>query len=142
VFGGGVMSSSGAQRFPVRGKSTAARNVVIHGGQVLSTYTHVSDQWSTYGTKIALAGPSLTSRCDGAPRAGGIRFAFLGGLRLPEMRCSIRCSARPLSRSRCVSSGGWSTGSGPADRTVPGAGDPDEPRQLSAPARCVPQGVW
>ena len=26
--------------------------MVIHGGQVLSTYTHVSDQWSTYGTKI------------------------------------------------------------------------------------------
>ena len=26
--------------------------MVIHGGRVLSTYTHVSDQWSTYGTKI------------------------------------------------------------------------------------------
>jgi TnpA family transposase len=52
VFGGGVMSSSDGQRFPVRGKSTTARNMVIHGGQVLSTYTHVSDQWSTYGTKI------------------------------------------------------------------------------------------
>ncbi|MFI6538020.1 Tn3 family transposase [Nonomuraea sp. NPDC050547] len=23
----------------------------IHGGRVLSTYTHVSDQWSPYGTK-------------------------------------------------------------------------------------------
>jgi TnpA family transposase len=52
VFGGGVMSSSDGQRFPVRGKSVTARNMVIHGGQVLSTYTHVSDQWSTYGTKI------------------------------------------------------------------------------------------
>jgi TnpA family transposase len=52
VFGGGVMSSSDGQRFPVRGKSTTARNMVIHCGQVLSTYTHVSDQWSTYGTKI------------------------------------------------------------------------------------------
>jgi TnpA family transposase len=52
VFGGGVMSSSDGQRFPLRGKSTTARNMVIHGGQVLSTYTHVSDQWSTHGTKV------------------------------------------------------------------------------------------
>ncbi|GAA5768942.1 Tn3 family transposase [Streptosporangium roseum] len=40
------------QRFPVRGKTLAGRTMVIHGGQVPSTYTHVSDQWSTYGTKI------------------------------------------------------------------------------------------
>jgi TnpA family transposase len=52
VFGGGTMSSSDGQRFPVRGKTLTGRNMVIHGGQVLSTYTHVSDQWSTYGTKI------------------------------------------------------------------------------------------
>jgi TnpA family transposase len=52
VFGGGTMSSSDGQRFPVRGKSTTAREMVIHGGQVLSTYTHVSDQHSTYGTKV------------------------------------------------------------------------------------------
>jgi TnpA family transposase len=29
--------------------------MVIHGGRVLSTYTHVSDQWSTYGTKQIVA---------------------------------------------------------------------------------------
>ncbi|GII94365.1 DDE transposase [Sinosporangium siamense] len=52
VFGGGTMSSSDGQRFPVRGRSTTARTMVVHGGQVLSTYTHVSDQWSTYGTKV------------------------------------------------------------------------------------------
>ncbi|WP_431903757.1 Tn3 family transposase [Nonomuraea sp. bgisy101] len=52
VFGGGTMSSSDGQRFPVRGKSVTGRTMTIHGGQVLSTYTHVSDQWSTYGTKI------------------------------------------------------------------------------------------
>lgn len=50
-FGGGTMSSSDGQRFPVRGKSLTAREMNIHGGRVLSTYTHVSDQWSTYGTK-------------------------------------------------------------------------------------------
>jgi TnpA family transposase len=52
VFGGGTMSSSDGQRFPVRGKSLSGRDMIIHGGKVLSTYTHVSDQWSTYGTKI------------------------------------------------------------------------------------------
>jgi TnpA family transposase len=52
VFGGGTMSSSDGQRFPVRGKSLSARDMIIHGGRVLSSYTHVSDQWSTYGTKI------------------------------------------------------------------------------------------
>ncbi len=52
VFGGGTMSSSDGQRFPVRGKSLSGRDMIIHGGRVLSTYTHVSDQWSTYGTKI------------------------------------------------------------------------------------------
>ncbi|MFC4899487.1 Tn3 family transposase [Streptosporangium amethystogenes subsp. fukuiense] len=54
VFGGGTMSSSDGQRFPVRGKSTTARQMPIHGGKVLSTYTHVSDQHSTYGTKILI----------------------------------------------------------------------------------------
>ena len=52
LFGGGIMSSSDGQRFPVRGKSLSARDMIIHGGRVLSSYTHVSDQWSTYGTKI------------------------------------------------------------------------------------------
>jgi hypothetical protein len=54
-FGGGTMSSSDGQRFPVRGKSLTGRDMIIHGGRVLSTYTHVSDQWSTYGTKQIVA---------------------------------------------------------------------------------------
>jgi TnpA family transposase len=53
AFGGGTMSSSDGQRFPVRGKSTTARAMNIHfADQGLSTYTHVSDQHSTYGTKV------------------------------------------------------------------------------------------
>jgi TnpA family transposase len=52
TFGGGTMSSSDGQRFPVRGKTLTGREMTIDGGQVLSTYTHVSDQWSTYGTKV------------------------------------------------------------------------------------------
>ena len=52
VFGGGTMSSSDGQRFPVRGTSLSGRDMIIHRGRVLSTYTHVSDQWPTYGTTI------------------------------------------------------------------------------------------
>jgi len=53
VFGGGTMSSSDGQRFPVRGKSITARAMNVHfADRGLSTYTHVSDQHSTYGTKV------------------------------------------------------------------------------------------
>ena len=55
VFGSGTLSSSDGQRFPVRGKTLTGRDMVIHGGQVLSTYTHVTDQHTTYGTKIIVA---------------------------------------------------------------------------------------
>jgi TnpA family transposase len=47
------MSSSDGQRFPTRGKSLTARAMNIHfADQGLSTYTHVSDQHSTFGTKV------------------------------------------------------------------------------------------
>jgi TnpA family transposase len=55
VFGGGTVSSSDGQRFPVRGKTLTGREMTVFGGQVLSTYTHVSDQHSTYGTKVIVA---------------------------------------------------------------------------------------
>jgi TnpA family transposase len=55
MFGTGTPSSSDGQRSPVRGKTTTGREMTIHGGQVLSTYTHVTDQHSTYGTKIIVA---------------------------------------------------------------------------------------
>jgi TnpA family transposase len=42
------MSSSDGQRFPVRGKSLTS----FFADAGLSTYTHVSDQHSTYGTKV------------------------------------------------------------------------------------------
>lgn len=49
---GGTMSSDG-QRFPTRGKSVTARAMNVHfAEQGLSTYTHVSDQHSTFGTKL------------------------------------------------------------------------------------------
>jgi TnpA family transposase len=53
AFGGGTLSSSDGQRFPVQGKSTTARAMKKYfAGQGLSTYTHVSDQHSTFGTKV------------------------------------------------------------------------------------------
>lgn len=53
VFGGGTMSSSDGQRFPTRGKTITARAMNVHfAEQGLSTYTHVSDQHSTFGTKV------------------------------------------------------------------------------------------
>jgi TnpA family transposase len=55
VFGTGTLPSSDGQRFPVRGKTTTGQEMTIYGGQVLSTYTHVTDQHATYGTKIIVA---------------------------------------------------------------------------------------
>jgi TnpA family transposase len=53
VFGGGTLSSSDGQRFPTRGKSTTARAAKKwFADQGLSAYTWVSDQFTTYGTKI------------------------------------------------------------------------------------------
>ncbi|MDG3017226.1 Tn3 family transposase [Speluncibacter jeojiensis] len=56
VFGSGTVSSSDGQRFPTRGKSVTARALsryFAHEG--LSTYTHVTDQHTIYGTKIIVA---------------------------------------------------------------------------------------
>ncbi|GAA2636501.1 hypothetical protein GCM10010411_89650 [Actinomadura fulvescens] len=56
VFGSGTLSSSDGQRFPTRGKSVTARALsryFAHEG--LSTYTHVTDQHTTYGTKVIVA---------------------------------------------------------------------------------------
>ena len=39
----------------MRGKSLTGREMTVFGGQVLSTYTHVSDQHSTFGTKVIVA---------------------------------------------------------------------------------------
>jgi TnpA family transposase len=56
VFGGGTLSSSDGQRFPTKGKSLTARVLSRYFAQEgLSTYTHVSDQHSTYGAKVIVA---------------------------------------------------------------------------------------
>ncbi len=53
VWGGGTMSSSDGQRFPMRGKSLTARAMSRYFvDEGVATYTHVSDQHSTYGTKV------------------------------------------------------------------------------------------
>jgi TnpA family transposase len=56
VFGGGTLSSSDGQRFPTKGKSLTARALSGYfADEGLSTYTHVSDQHATYGTKVIVA---------------------------------------------------------------------------------------
>ncbi len=53
VWGGGTMSSSDGQRFPMRGKSLTARAMSRYFvDEGVATYTHVSDQHTTYGTKV------------------------------------------------------------------------------------------
>ncbi|MGH3254251.1 MAG: Tn3 family transposase [Streptosporangiaceae bacterium] len=53
-FGTGTLSSSDGQKFPVKGKSLTAVHLSRHfaRGHGVSTYTHVSDQHSTFDTKV------------------------------------------------------------------------------------------
>ena len=56
AWGGGTLSSSDGQRFPTKGKSLTARALSRYFvDEGISTYTHVSDQLSTYGTKVVVA---------------------------------------------------------------------------------------
>lgn len=56
IFGAGTLSSSDGQRFPTRGKSVTARALSRYfANEGLSTYTHVTDQHATYGTKVIVA---------------------------------------------------------------------------------------
>ena len=53
LWGGGTLSSSDGQRFPQRGRSLTARALSRYFlDEGTTTYTHVSDQHSTYGTKV------------------------------------------------------------------------------------------
>ena len=57
MFGAGTMSSSDGQRFPVAGRSLNARHLSRYfaNGQGISSYTHVSDQHSTFATRVIVA---------------------------------------------------------------------------------------
>lgn len=56
MFGSGTLSSSDGQQFPTRGKSITARHLNKYFiSQGISTSTHVSDQHSTFGTKVIVA---------------------------------------------------------------------------------------
>jgi len=54
LWGGGTLSSSDGQRFPVSGKiRSAAAQVKYFGyGKGVTFYTHTSDQYSQYGSKV------------------------------------------------------------------------------------------
>jgi TnpA family transposase len=56
AWGEGTFSSSDGQRFPTKGKSLTARALSRYFvDEGISSYTHVSDQLSTYGTKVVVA---------------------------------------------------------------------------------------
>jgi TnpA family transposase len=57
AFGTGTLSSSDEQKFPVKGKSLTAAHLSRYfaRGQGVSAYTHVSDQHSTFDTKVIAA---------------------------------------------------------------------------------------
>ncbi|WP_433359127.1 Tn3 family transposase [Streptosporangium sp. CA-115845] len=56
IFGTGTLSSLDGQRFPTRGKSVTARALSRYfASEGLSTYTHATDQHTTYGTKVIVA---------------------------------------------------------------------------------------
>ncbi|MEU9003847.1 transposase [Streptomyces sp. NPDC048551] len=56
MFGSGTLSSSDGQPFPTRGKSITARHLNKYFvSEGISAYTHVSDQHSTFGTKVIVA---------------------------------------------------------------------------------------
>ena len=57
AFGTGTLSSSEGQRFAVKGKSLTAWHLSRYfaRGQGISAYTHVSDQHSTFDTKVIVA---------------------------------------------------------------------------------------
>jgi TnpA family transposase len=57
AFGPGTLSSSDGQRFPTKGRSITARALSRYfaRGQGVSAYTHVSDQHSTFDTKVIVA---------------------------------------------------------------------------------------
>jgi Tn3 transposase DDE domain len=104
AFGTGTLSSSDGQRFPVKGKSITARHLSRYfaRGQGLSTYTHASDQHSTYNTKVIVATGRKATTCSTACSATR-----------PTCRCSST-PPTPLARrwrtSRCST---WWTGSSP-----------------------------
>jgi Tn3 transposase DDE domain len=56
AWGGGTLSSSDGLRFPMRGKSLTARHLSRYFlSEGVTSYTHVSDQHSTYGTQIIVS---------------------------------------------------------------------------------------
>ncbi|MDQ1247558.1 MAG: hypothetical protein QG597_1928 [Actinomycetota bacterium] len=57
AFGSGTLSPSDGQRFPTKGRSITGRAMSRYfaRGQGISTYTHVSDQHSTFDTKVIVA---------------------------------------------------------------------------------------
>ena len=99
AFGTGTLSSSDGQRFPVKGKSLTARHLSRYfaRGQGISTYTHVSDQHSTFDTKVIVAT---------APESHYVLDGILGNQTdLPDHRARHRHPRRDPRELRAVRPG-------------------------------------
>jgi hypothetical protein len=127
AFGTGTLGSSDGQKFPVKGKSLTARHMSRYfaRGQGISTYTHVSDQHSTFDTKVIAA---TSRRAPTSSTASGATRPTCSSPSTPPTatarrsrtsRCpaSSACSCPPASatwaRSPCTG-----PGRGPASRPV------------------------
>jgi hypothetical protein len=109
MFRSGTLSSSDGQRFPMRGKSLTARHLSRYFvDEGISTYTHVSDQHSTYGTKIIVA----TDR-----EAHYVLDEILGNA--TDLPITEHAAGSPWSTLRCSISSGWC--SRPASATWAGS---------------------
>ena len=130
---GGTLSSSDGQRFPTRGKSVTARALsryFAHEG--LSTYTHVTDQHTTYGTKIIVA----TKR-----EAHYVLDEILGNATdIPIQSMPLTRTASPWSTSDCSTCSGCSSrpGSGTwaRSRCTGRYRRPTSRRRSRRPSRC------
>ena len=98
AFGAGTLSSSDGQRFPTKGRSITARAMSRYfaRGQGISTYTHISDQHSTFGTQVIVAT---------APESHYVLDGILGNdTDLPSPSTPPTPTARPWPTSLCSTS--------------------------------------
>jgi Tn3 transposase DDE domain len=106
AFGTGTLSSSDGQRFPVKGKSLTARHLSRYfaHGQGISTYTHASDQHSTFDTKVmAATAPESPYVLDGKPDRGNGLVGAPSARPAGSPSTSARVSRSPPDNSPCCS---------------------------------------
>ena len=133
-WGGGTLSSSDGLRLPMRGKSLTARALSRYFlGEGLTSYTHVSDQHTTFGTQI------IVSTDRDAPY---VLDEILGNTtELPCWSTRPTRTGRPSSPSPCSTSSASGSPHGSPSSPSSGTGAPTPPCTTSAgptPGRSSP----